>query len=268
MSFLRSVSLSIPVSLISMVALTLPRIHWGKPSASKTALMVHGLGSSAHTCWQVMEALAEHGWSATAVDLRGHGTAPRASSYRIADFAEDLLSTLPAGSPSWDVVIGHSIGAASAVVASSLHSDWATKLVLIDPALEVDDQAKQIVLANQHLGHLRQTVEDVEKLNPHWHPLDWQLKIQANRQASLFALEHAVFDNDPWDVTNEARSLVVPTLIIGGEQSLGSMFFGDYAKNLLKSNHLLRHEVIEGAGHSVHRDKPAETIDAILRFVD
>jgi alpha-beta hydrolase superfamily lysophospholipase len=59
-----------------MVALTLPRLHWGEESATRKALVVHGLGSSAATTWQVSEALAEAGWSATAVDLRGHGLAP------------------------------------------------------------------------------------------------------------------------------------------------------------------------------------------------
>ena len=40
-----------------MVELELPRLHWGDPRAPRRVLMVHGLGSSAHTCWQVAEAL-------------------------------------------------------------------------------------------------------------------------------------------------------------------------------------------------------------------
>lgn len=251
-----------------MTALTLPRLHWGNTDSPKKALMVHGLGSSAHTCWQVMEALAEKGWSASAVDLRGHGSAPRASSYRIEDFAEDLVHTTPLGSESWDLVIGHSIGAASAVVASVASPDWAKRLVLIDPAVELDDQGRDMVLENQRLGHLRQTVEDVKQLNPHWHPLDWELKIKANRAASLFALEHAVFDNHPWNVTDKALALVVPSHVIGGEPEKGSMFFGEYADSLLAANPVMSYEMVEGAGHSVHRDKPAEVIEAILRFAD
>ena len=90
-----------------MVALTLPRLHWGPKDSELTALIVHGLGSSAATTWQLSEALAEAGWSATAVDLRGHGLAPRGTSYRIDDFAEDLAATTPEGGGSWDVVIGH-----------------------------------------------------------------------------------------------------------------------------------------------------------------
>ena len=250
-----------------MHTLTLPRLHWGSKSAQKTVLMVHGLGSSAATCWQVMEALASDGWSATAVDLRGHGSSPRASTYAITDFASDLDATTPEGSTTWDLVIGHSIGAASAVVASSRKPRWAKRLVLIDPALCLDDSVRNQVLENQRLGHLHQGVDDIRALNPHWHPLDWELRVQANRSASLFALEQAVFDNDPWDVTDYAKTVTVPTHVLGGKQELGSMFWGDYATNMLAANENFSYEVIDGAGHSVHRDKPAETMAALRAFL-
>jgi len=251
-----------------MPALTLPRLHWGNPDSDKRALMAHGLGSSAQTCWQVMEALAEDGWSATAVDLRGHGNAPRASSYRIADFANDLEHTQPHSGGAWDVVIGHSIGAAAAVVVGSKKPEWAKKLVLLDPALSLNDSFRNLILDNQRAGHLHQDVAQVEQLNPLWHPLDVQIKVAAHRAASLYALEHAVFDNDPWDVTQWAQSLRVPSHILGAEEKLGSMFCGDYARNLVENNDFLSFEIIPGAGHGVHRDKPHETIMAIRSFVN
>jgi pimeloyl-ACP methyl ester carboxylesterase len=256
-----------------MVALTLPRLHWGDPESPKKALMVHGLGSSAQTCWQVMEALASNGWSATAVDLRGHSVAPRAQSYRIADFASDLIHVTPEGATTgWDLVMGHSIGAASAVVTSTLppagHEEvWAKSLVLIDPALALDDAMREMVLENQRLGHREHGIAKVTALNPHWHPLDIELKVHAHRQASLFALEHAVFDNDPWDVTKEALMVSVPTLVLGAEEDRGSMFCGTYATDMLAANAHFSYQVIEGAGHSVHRDKPTQTIAAILGWV-
>ncbi len=250
-----------------MSALSLSRLHWGRPSAEKNALMVHGLGSAAATCWRVMETLADQGWSSTAVDLRGHGSSPRASTYAIADFATDLEATTPEGTNTWDLVIGHSIGAAAAVVASSRKPRWARRLVLIDPALSLDDSIRMQILENQRLGHLHQSVDDMRGLNPAWHPLDWELKIQANRAASLFALEHAVYDNDPWDVTDWAKSVSVPTHVLGAERGLGSMFCGDYAEAMLETTENFSYEVIPGAGHSVHRDKPAETLAALRAFL-
>ena len=250
-----------------MVALTLPRLHWGLKDSEHKALVVHGLGSSAATTWQLSEALAEAGWSATAVDLRGHGLAPRATRYRIEDFAEDLASSTPDGGGSWDVVIGHSIGAASAVFAAHRNPTWTRRLILLDPALELGDATREQVLENQRQGHLHQGVEDIRVANPHWHPLDVELKVQAHKQASLCALEQAVFDNDPWNVTEEATALSTPTHVIGADPAQGAMFCNDYAKRMVEANPRMTYEVIEGAGHSVHRDKPAETIDAILRYL-
>lgn len=250
-----------------MVALTLPRLHWGAHNSPRTALVVHGLGSSAATTWQLTEALAERGWSATAVDLRGHGLAPRATRYRIEDFAEDLAATTPEGGGAWDAVIGHSIGAASAVLAAHRAPTWTTQLVLLDPALELGEATKNQVLENQRQGHLHQGVDDIRQANPNWHPLDVELKVQAHKQASLFALEHAVFDNDPWNVTEDATTLPIPTHVIGADPALGSMFCNEYAARMVEANAQMTYQVIEGAGHSVHRDKPKETLEGILRFL-
>jgi pimeloyl-ACP methyl ester carboxylesterase len=123
----------------AIVPVVLPTMTWGNLASEKTALMVHGLGSSAATCWRVMEALASDGYCAVAPDLRGHGSAPRTTRYRIADFAADISELSPPRGGSWDVVIGHSIGAASAVVAQAQKPSWAKQLVLLDPALHIDD---------------------------------------------------------------------------------------------------------------------------------
>lgn len=255
----------LPTGVLPTVVL--PTLTWGDPTSSRHALMIHGLGSSAATCWQVMEALAEDGFAATAVDLRGHGSAPRTSRYRIEDFAGDVALTLPPHGGSWDVVIGHSIGAASAVVAAAHHPGWASALVLLDPALELDDEVRSQVLANQRLGHSVHGVTDIKELHPHWHPLDITLKVDAHRSASLWALERAVEDNSPWNVTSEARSLMSPTHVVGGQKERGSMFYGEEAAALLAANPHWSYELITGAGHSVHRDKPEETISSIRVFL-
>jgi pimeloyl-ACP methyl ester carboxylesterase len=69
-------------------------------------------------------------------------------------------------------------------------------------------------------------------------------------------------------VTDYAKTVTVPTHVLGGEQELGSMFCGDYATDMLAANENFSYEIIEGAGHSVHRDKPAETMRALLAFLE
>lgn len=72
--------------------------------------LVHGLGADAATWGPFIRRMTASGtYTVTAVDLRGHGASPRASSYRVEDMADDLVETLPAGLHS---VVGHSLGGA------------------------------------------------------------------------------------------------------------------------------------------------------------
>lgn len=250
-----------------MTFLTLPRLCWGDPHSTRHALIVHGLGSSAQTGWQLGSGLAEAGWYATAVDLRGHGVAPRAPRYRISDFATDLAHTRPEHGGAWDVVIGHSIGAAASVVAQAGSPQWARKLILLDPALALGEERKELVRTGQLYGHDHLTEEEVARDNPHWHPMDVELRVWSNRAASRFAVEHAVLDNPHWDVTEQAAAVNVSILILGGDPAVDSMFTGEHAAAVLESNPLMTHVVISGAGHSVHRDKPEDTLGHIVRFL-
>src|SRR4051794_17358380 len=99
-------------------SVTLPRLSWGDPFAARRALLVHGLGSNGALMWRYGVALADAGWRADAVDLRGHGTAPRTLDYRVAAYAADLIAARPDDTDVWDLVVGHSLGGAAAVVAA------------------------------------------------------------------------------------------------------------------------------------------------------
>lgn len=264
-----------------MATVTLPRLHWGDPASDRRALLVHGLGSSAHTMWQVAEGLAEAGYSATAIDLRGHGNAPRASRYRIDDLADDLAASRPhAGAAGqdggdaaavgadhpWDVVVAHSIGGAAALTAAAAHTAWTQRLILLDPAIVAVEEVRRRVLDGQLAAKDSLTEELVAAENPHWHPLDVELRVRAVRAASRFALEHAVLDNPDWDASGSVPHLACPTLVIGGAATRGAMFAGDHATETLAANPLLE-LVAVAAGHNVHRDAPAEVLAAMREWL-
>jgi pimeloyl-ACP methyl ester carboxylesterase len=260
-----------------MSAVTLPRLHWGPSDSDRRALVVHGLGSSAHTMWRIAESLADAGWSVDAVDLRGHGDAPRTSSYRIDEFAADLATTHPRGAGDahgfgdahaanqrgiWNVVVAHSIGGAATVVAAAAHPRWAERLILLDPALRADEQARDAIRARQLAAKDTITIESAAAENPHWHPLDTELRVSAVHAASRFALEHAVLDNPDWDATPHLPHLTQPTLVIAADPERGALFAGELADHALAANPLIEQTIVP-AGHNVHRDAPAETLEAL-----
>ena len=244
--------------------LTLPRISWGSPSASRRALLVHGLGSSGALMWRLGDALADSGWHATAVDLRGHGDAPRSLDYSVAAYGVDLAVTLPEGGGAWDAVIGHSLGGAASTVAAASAAEWTRRLVLIDPAIHVDGRDAAIVRRSQERAFADTRLEVVQQEHPHWHPQDQELKVDAVLRASAWAVEQTSAQNQPWDVRAEAARLRVPTHVIGADPAVYSIFTGALADEVLAANPLISLSVVEGAGHSLHRDRPEESVRQLL----
>jgi pimeloyl-ACP methyl ester carboxylesterase len=234
----------------------LPTTRWGDPSSARRALLVHGLTSSGATWWRVAEALAADGWLVTAVDLRGNGDAPTAESYSFADYASDLPRD------GWQLVIGHSLGGAVAVVAAS-EPGFTERLILLDPALEVAGTDLQSLLVGE-LAELRLDEDGFRALRPSWHPVDIAHKAAAVRRAGAAMTERTIADNTPWTVLPDAAALPVPTLIVGGDPAVYSMLTAESAAAITAANPLVDYRVVPGSGHSPHRDRPEETL-ALLR---
>lgn len=250
------------------VPVVLPRLHWGDPSSGRRVLLVHGLGSSGALMWRYGVALAEDGWAATAVDLRGHGAAPRALDYRIAAYAADLRATRPEDRGAWDLVIGHSLGGASSTLAAADDPAWTRRLVLVDPAIFLRERDAGIVRRSQERAFADNRAEAVRDEHPHWHPHDIELKVDAVARGSRWAVEQTSVQNAPWDVREAAARLAVPTHIIGSDPEVYSIFDGDLADEVLRSNPALTMSIVRRAGHSPHRDKPEATVRALREAVE
>lgn len=238
---------------------TLPTLSWGDPASSRHALLAHGLGSSGALMWRYGVALADAGWHAVAVDLRGHGRAPRALDYSIDAYAADLRVALPAGRDHWDLVVAHSLGGAAATRAAADHFGWTRRLVLIDPAIHLNDHDREVVRDSQERSFADPTVAAVRAEHPDWHEHDVELKALSAQQASRWAVEQTSEQNTRWDVRDAAAHLLVPTHVIASDPEVYSIFQGELVDEVTKNPHVTV-SVVEGAGHSPHRDKPEDTM--------
>lgn len=238
----------------------LPRRAWGEVSAPKRALLVHGLGSNAALMWLYGTALAEDGWYAEAVDLRGHGDAPRAADYSIPAYAADLVNTIE--NAPWDLVIGHSLGGAAATHASANNVTFTNRLILVDPAIRLAGRDRDIIRASAERSFADTTLEGVREQYPHWHDNDIELKAQSAIEASRWGVFQTLEQNPEWDVSAEAIRLSVPTHVIASDPKVYSIFREDLAADVMVNANITR-SIVSGAGHSPHRDKPAETIAAL-----
>lgn len=247
---------------------TLPRLSWGDPAALRRALLIHGLGSNGALMWRYGVALSDAGWRADAVDLRGHGTAPRALDYTFAAYAADLAETRPVDAGVWDLVVAHSLGAAAATITAVADPGWTRRLVLIDPAIMLTDHDRDVVRRSQEDSFADPSPRAVRDAHPHWHEHDVELKALSAQQASRWAVEQTSAQNTEWDVTDAAASLSVPTHVIASDPEVYSIFAGKPAESVVAANPRITMSVVARAGHSPHRDEPEATIRELLAVLD
>lgn len=95
----------------------------------ETILFLHGL-TGCGSLWEPVAAHLSDRFRTLAPDLRGHGSAPRAPTYRLADFAADVIALLEQEGPSH--LVGHSLGAAIAWTVAAERPGLVRRLALED----------------------------------------------------------------------------------------------------------------------------------------
>jgi len=216
------------------------RLHvqqWGE--GSRTAVLVHG-ATDDHTTWhRVAPHLVAQGFRVLAPDLRGHGLSQRDDSYRLADFAADLVESLPAGA---DLILSHSLGA----LAVSLAADELAphSLVYLDPPWRT--------------GPLEAGGTETPQRN-------WSAEDEAVDLASLARTDPGLAAWIPERVLVAVSSaipsrLTVPTLVI--EPVTGALVEAAVRERLTARGFVFRG--IPDVGHVMHRDD----LSAVLAAVD
>ena len=104
-------------------------------------MIVHGLFGSARNWGAVARRLADRGDVVT-VDMRNHGSSPRAASQSYPDMAADLAEVIRAHNPPMDV-LGHSMGGKAAMQLALTHGELIRRLVVADiaPVAYAHDQS-------------------------------------------------------------------------------------------------------------------------------
>ena len=210
----------------------------GDPSGLGTVLLLHGGGQTRHSWAATGARLAAHGWTAIALDARGHGDSGWSPTghYSMDVFVRDLWSVVDAlDAP--PVLVGASLGGSTALVATGERPGTAAGLVLVDIAPRTNREGRDRVIAfmagaPDGFGSLDEAADAVAAYNPHrprprnpdglrknlrqradgrwyWHsdPRFLQIGDEANRDAQTPRLYAA------------ARRVRVPTLMVRGSGS-------------------------------------------------
>ena len=233
--------------------------RWGIGNRRR-ALLVHGVAANGAGWWRVAEGLARHGFDVSAPDLRGHGSSPGATTFTFDAFALDLRELGDA----WDVVVGHSLGGPIVCTLLGL-GVTAARVVLVDPVLDIADADFDEVAQAQVAG--ADPFADPRELAaayPTWHPLDAHHKAAAVRAVSSWTVERAMYDNAPWHHVGLASTLTMPTVLLGSDPVVSTMFPEDLARSIAAGLPDARFAVVPGTGHAIHREAPDAIVSAAV----
>jgi pimeloyl-ACP methyl ester carboxylesterase len=227
-------------------------------------LLLHGLGAD-HRAFQRFRRLLPADWHVAAVDLLGHGDAPKpARGYRLDDLADQAArdverlradGTFPGGAPV--VVVGHSYGAATGVALAARHPGLVERLVLLDPVLRLDGAADAGETRTQAMFRARRdgTLEqDVPRLFPENGDALNRWVVDTWSRMSPGVLEE--FDND-WP--RFAPAVRCPVTIVSGDVEQGGS--GEAPATAFAGR--AERVRIAGAGHYLHATHARETAAAV-----
>jgi pimeloyl-ACP methyl ester carboxylesterase len=231
---------------------------WNPNGAEGQALLLHGLGSDGATMWRLASHLADRGYLVAAPDLRSHGRSPAAHDHRITTLTEDV-AVLGAD---WDLVVGHSLGGAVAAHLLARDDVEVRRALLIDPALSVPAEARELVRTALRAEVGRLEAAEVAARNPRWQPADVERKVAAAALCTPDVVDR-VFDHNPsWDAQTLATSWRGRVHLLGADPALGGLLTPEAAERLTDGDRTTA-ATVAGAGHSVHRDDPAAVLAAI-----
>lgn len=230
----------------------------------KLVLMLHGWGDSSKGLAGLRESL--DGYKVMAMDLPGFGgtqAPPKAWDLDdYSDFLAKVMDKLELGQPY--AVVGHSNGGALAVRAISLGLLRPRRLVLLAAAgVRTGGGNRRLFL---------KAIAKAGKLATFWLPKRYRLglrkRLYGAAGSDMLAVPHMeeTFKKTVrQDVQADAAALNLPVLLVYADADQAvPLADGRRYQSLIKGSRL---EVIEGAGHFLHDDRPDRVAELIKEFL-
>ncbi|MEE6175212.1 alpha/beta fold hydrolase [Mycobacterium sp. 050134] len=261
----------------------------GDPTA-RPVVFLHGGGQTRRSWGKAAAAVAQRGWQAVTIDLRGHGESDWSADgdYRVVSFAADVLEVLR-NLPPRPVLVGASLGGfTSMLLAGEISAGIASAVVLVDIVPNMDQSGAHRVHAfmadrvESGFGSLDEVADAIAEYNPHRpRPTDLAgLTANLRRRGDRwywhwdpqFISGTAAFP--PFEVTDPDRMHAAveailaggaPMLLVRGQMS--DLVSQDRADEFLERFPQVEFTDVRGAGHMVAGDRNDIFAEAVLDFL-
>jgi pimeloyl-ACP methyl ester carboxylesterase len=230
--------------------------------------------------------LAQNGWYALAVDLRGHGESDWSADgeYGLDRFSADLRAIISTLS-SKPVVVGASLGGMTALLTEgNADKSLMSGIVLVDIAPRIEPKGVDRIVnfmtgKPEGFASLEEVADAITAYNPHRkRPKDLS-GLERNLRRSADGRWHWHWDprfmqfgdtetrppRDPEVLEQAARALRIPTLLVRGKNS--DLLSAEGAQQFLELVPHASYVDVSGAGHMVAGDKNDAFSNAVVDFL-
>ncbi len=256
--------------------------EWGPPAAP-TVVLLHGVTGHARTWDDEARALGRDR-HVIALDQRGHGDSDPApdGDYTLPALVGDITAFADAQRLARFELVGLSLGGRVAIAYAAAHPARVGRLVVIDIGPDVAPAGRaRVGAAMAHAPERFETVADAFALVRAANPRSSEARLRERVRHGLRPLPGGGFtwkyDRALREAVREGRwrdtvdlwplwaSLRCPTLLVRGAES--DVLSVETAQRMIDTQPLARLVEVEGAGHPVPGDRPAEFLATLREFL-
>jgi pimeloyl-ACP methyl ester carboxylesterase len=257
------------------------RLHYTRTGGAKPpVVLAHGVTDDG-LCWTPVAAALEADYDLVMVDARGHGRseAPEGG-YDSATQARDLAGVIRGLGLRRPAVLGHSMGAMTALVLAATETELPGAILLEDPPAwwasppqgSPSDQERLAGMRARMLELKRKTREELlagqRAETPGWS--EAELGPWADAKLRVSPIVASLFGSRPATTVDWSATLpriACPALLITGDPEQGAIVTEDNAAALRALVPHLRVAHVPGSGHSIRRDQPARYLEVVRGFL-
>ena len=254
------------------------RLHYTRTGGDKPPLVLaHGFSDDG-LCWTPVAQALEDDYDVIMVDARGHGQSQAAEQdYSDLDLGHDLAGVITALGLRRPAVLGHSMGAATALALAGAHPDVPGAILLEDPpprwvtppAGAPLDQAWRARMHDWITGLKTKTREELiaaqHAETPGWSEDELGPWADSKLRLSLSVLQRGAAPVAEWPAL--MRGITCPALLITADPTRGAIVTEPDAAALQALVPQLRVAHIADAGHSIRRDQFDRYMQVVRGFL-
>jgi pimeloyl-ACP methyl ester carboxylesterase len=255
------------------------QIHYTRTGGARPPLVLaHGFSDDG-LCWTpVAEALAPD-YDVIMVDARGHGrSSGPAEGYGSAEQADDLAGVIMGLELKRPAVLGHSMGAATALALAGTYPDLPGAILLEDPpAWWVETPPAESQAASERRARMWSRIIELKRKTheelvagqraeaPSWPEAELGPWANAKLRFSFHTLNRNNVAAVDWLAT--VRRITCPTLLITADPERGAIVTAEGAAALQALAPQTQVAYIAGAGHNIRREQFAAYMEVVRKFL-